>query len=128
REFMTDVDIKQYIKKLVGMYSPLKRRFILKICGKMATDLKTLNRKILVAYGELKDKQPIFVQLSIERLILLSRLDDTAFLKPRIFPSLKYFLKKGDEEQCLNEIKHLFHSLRELIGIKVIVSISIENP
>ena len=36
------------------------------------------------------------LELSFERLALLARLDDTALLSHRVFPALRYFLRRGE--------------------------------
>lgn len=126
--FMEDDEIKKYIDKINGMYVQCKKKFLLRICGNLVNDIETLNQKILYAYNCLNGSYPILVQLSFERLILLSRLSNTAFLQPKIFPSLKMYLRKGDERQCMDDIDQVLLSMKEFVGIKVIITLSIEYP
>lgn len=128
KQFMEDIEIKNYIDKVHNMYKQCKKRFVLRVCGKLATDLDTLNKKIHTAYECLPERQPILVQLSFERMILLAQREDTVFLKPRVFPSVLYHVQKDFEDQCLSEITQLLDILRQFVDIRVVVSLSIENP
>ena len=38
----------------------------------------------------------ILVELTFERLSMLACLDDTALLSHRVFPALKYFVRRGE--------------------------------
>lgn len=55
-------------------------------------------------------------QVSYERLMLLCRLPDSIFLRPWVYPALKYFLRRGDEELCRQEIAKLVYSIQEFSG------------
>jgi hypothetical protein len=50
----------------------------------------------------------ILLETSYERICLLSTLDDSIFLSPNIYPSVKYFLRPGDEDLCKHELLKLF--------------------
>jgi hypothetical protein len=54
--------------------------------------------------------------VSYERLMLLCRLPDSIFLRPWVYPALKYFLRRGDEELCRQEIAKLVYSIQEFSG------------
>ena len=45
------------------------------------------------------------------RLVLLSNLPDSVFLKSNVYPALKYYLRRGDEGLCQQELEKLLSQL-----------------
>ena len=64
---------------------------MLKIVGKLATDMEMLNEKVLFV-EKLLPGTPLLLEVSYERLVLISRLPNSAFLRPWVYPALKYFI------------------------------------
>jgi hypothetical protein len=126
--YITEEALTSKISSLQRLYQASKTLFVLKLSGKLAPNLATLNEKILFAFGLLKRNEPVLVELSYERMKILSSLSDSCFLHPRIYPSLKYYIRQGDEENAQSEIFELLKSLKEFAGIKIVVSISIQKP
>lgn len=118
--------LSQKIASLQRLYTD--KIFILKLSGKLAPNLSILNEKILYCFGLLKKNEPVLVDLSSERMQLLSGLSDSCFLHPRIYPSLRYYIRQGDEEQAQGEIRTLLTSIKQFTGIKVVISISLQKP
>lgn len=127
-EYVADDVVKMKVSSLQKLYAVSKHQFILKLSGKLAPNLATLNDKILFAFGLLSREEPVLVELSYERMKLMAGLPESCFLHPRIYPSLKYFIRLGDEEHSQSEIRALLNVLKEFAGIKVVVSISIQKP
>jgi hypothetical protein len=126
-EFLSDEEIKKHIDNIRSSY-PTGRQFVMRLSGRLANNIDILNNKILLAHTLLKQGEPILVSVSYERLVLLADLDNSCFLKPRIFPAMKYYLRKDDEQLCLQEMTQLIRVLQEFQGIKAVFSISIETP
>jgi len=66
--------------------------------------------------------------VSFERLVILAKLEDTCFLKPRVYPSVKYFMKKGEEKIALDELMQAFAPMKAFTDMKMLVSIYLEKP
>eukprot|EP01090_Pellita_catalonica_P020906 TRINITY_DN7683_c0_g1_i1.p1 TRINITY_DN7683_c0_g1~~TRINITY_DN7683_c0_g1_i1.p1 ORF type:complete len:536 (-),score=55.00 TRINITY_DN7683_c0_g1_i1:5-1612(-) len=127
-EFLSDDAIRSGIEKIKSQYSKLgDKRFILKILGKLAVDIPQLNTKSLLC-ASLLSGTPILMEVSYERLILLSELEDSIFKNPWVYPSLRYFLRQGDEELFLTEMATLFQSISLFKGIQIVLTISISRP
>jgi hypothetical protein len=127
-DYIADDVLKAKIGSLQRLYNASKHLFVLKLSGKLAPNLATLNDKIMFAYGLLQRSEPVLVELSYERMKLLASLPESCFLHGRIYPSLKYYIRQGDEENSKEEIKLLLNLLKQFSGIKVVVSISIQQP
>ena len=82
----------------------------------------------IILHVQSKTPSRVIVQVSFERLMILSRLENSCFLKPRIYPSVKYvsffpnfhlfikfyryFMKKGAEKVALDELMQVFAALK----------------
>eukprot|EP01087_Luapelamoeba_hula_P012798 TRINITY_DN3610_c1_g3_i1.p1 TRINITY_DN3610_c1_g3~~TRINITY_DN3610_c1_g3_i1.p1 ORF type:complete len:677 (-),score=102.42 TRINITY_DN3610_c1_g3_i1:39-1796(-) len=124
--FLSDEAITAEVQRLLGLY-PQGAKFVLKILGKLATDIDVLNAKALLI-EKLLPGYPILFELSYERLVLVSRLNESVFLRPWVYPALKYYLRKGDESLCIDELKKLFRSVQPFTGIQLVLTISINRP
>lgn len=127
-EYVSKDAIKTKVEALQKLYTASKKLFILKLSGKLAPNLATLNELILFSFGLLKRNEPVLVELSYERLKLLAGLEDSCFLHPRIYPGLKYYIRQGDEKTAEEEITALLTTLKEFAGIKVVVTLSLQSP
>lgn len=127
-EYVSQDTVKTKVEALQKLYTASKKLFILKLSGKLAPNLATLNGLILYSFGLLQRNEPVLVELSYERLKLLAGLEDSCFLHPRIYPGLKYYIRHGDEKTAEDEIKALLTTLKEFAGIKVVVSLSLQAP
>lgn len=127
-QYVSQETITTKVEALQKLYTASKRLFVLKLSGKLAPNLATLNELILFTFGLLKRSEPVLVELSYERLKLLAGLEDSCFLHPRIYPSLKYYIRTGDEKTAETEITSLLTILKEFAGIKVVVSLSVQSP
>lgn len=126
-QFLSDDEIRAHLERIRASY-PTGRQFVMRLSGRLARDMAALNAKILLAHRLLVQGEPILVSVSFERLVLLADLPDSCFLKPRIFPAMKYYLRKDDEHLCYQEMTQLLRVLQEFQGIKTVFSISIETP
>jgi hypothetical protein len=61
-------------------------------------------------------------------LMLLCRLPESIFLHSWTYPALKYFLRRGDEEQCREEIIKLIDSIQEFSDIQLVITLSVSRP
>lgn len=124
-EFVTTEDIDNQLQKIKLSY-PKGCEYIIKISGKLSNDMDILNN--LIQYVQSKTTSRIIVSVSFERLVILSKLEDTCFLKPRIYPSVKYFMRKGEEKIALDELMQAFAPMKEFTDMKMLVSIYLEKP
>eukprot|EP00698_Gefionella_okellyi_P013133 TRINITY_DN3582_c0_g1_i1.p1 TRINITY_DN3582_c0_g1~~TRINITY_DN3582_c0_g1_i1.p1 ORF type:complete len:509 (-),score=102.28 TRINITY_DN3582_c0_g1_i1:437-1963(-) len=125
-QFASDGEIKATVNHILSIYDP-SMRFVLKVCGRLCNDIAMFNEKLAFIETVLK-LGPIVVELSYDRLIALSQLQDTALLRGRFYPSVKMFVRPGDEAQCLRELQELLSALKAIEGIQVIVTLSLERP
>jgi len=100
----------------------------LKVTGRMSDDMVTLNTLILNVHSKTTPSTLIMIQVSYERLVVLVKLQNSCFLKGRIYPNVKYYLKKGDESQCMEEFTRTFRALKSFSGLKLVISLAIELP
>ncbi|ELR14028.1 emp24/gp25L/p24 family protein [Acanthamoeba castellanii str. Neff] len=136
KALLSDEAIEKEILRLQSLYPPghkarLARsppgHFVLKILGKLTTDMEALNAKVHFV-EKLLPATPILIEVSYERLMLLCRLPDSIFLRPWVYPALKYFLRRGDEELCRQEIAKLVYSIQEFSGIQLVITLSVSRP
>jgi hypothetical protein len=101
---------------------------VLKVTGKVATDMEQLNGRVLFVES-LVHSVPILLELSFERLISISHLSNSVFLRPRIYPAVKYYLQQGEEERCLEDLKRLTEAIQQFKGLPLMVSLILQqNP
>ena len=66
--------------------------------------------------------------MSFERLHLIGRQPNSVLYKGNVYPSVKYFVRAGDEAQCEQELGFLLSSLRDFTDIHLVVTLLIERP
>lgn len=71
---------------------------------------------------------PIVIEVSFERLLVLCQLENSIFKSSHVFPSLKYFLKAGEEDTCVSELEKLIETLQKYEGIQMMCSIAVDRP
>jgi hypothetical protein len=128
-KFVDDADIVHKIHYYRSIY-PARRHFVLKLTARGATDIASLNEKIVFASGHVPRETVLVIETTYERLCLLCRIRDDSgcFVRPNIFPGLKYFLKEGDEEQCIAELTRLFRELKAFSGLSMAVTLCVSPP
>lgn len=126
-DFLKDEEIAQRINYYKSLYPP-NRQFVLKVLGRMSMDMIVLNQKVLYIESLLGSDAVIVLETSYERLATICKLDNSVFLRPSIFPALKYFLRQGDEQQCKMEMTNLFDYLREFTNMQLMVTICVNRP
>jgi hypothetical protein len=124
-QFLKTEDIDAQLKHIRLTY-PKNIDYIIKISGKLVNDMEVMSQIVLDVHA--KTNARILVQVSVERLIILSKLPNSCFYKSRIYPSIKYFLVKGEEKLCLDDIIQVIGALKAFDGIKLAVSVSVEKP
>jgi hypothetical protein len=97
-DFISDENIKKNIvaaqtqamkkDKNVKINNSNVFKFLLKISGNLAKDIKKLNEKLKFILSVFL-KNPILLELTFERLAEISLLDDTILFNRRIHPSVK---------------------------------------
>lgn len=80
--------------------------YILKLEGKICTDMEKLNER--VEFITKLHKGPTVLECTYDRLILVSRLPNSVFQCPYVYPAVKYYFKSGQEEDCIQEMER-FH-------------------
>lgn len=124
--FIENTELAKRVAHIKALFPP-NRQFVLKVLGKLAADIHVLNEK--VKYVEsLIAGSTLILEASYERLCLLCELEDSVFLRPSVFPSLKYYLREGDEERCKNELLNLFQYLKSFSGIQLMVTFCVSKP
>lgn len=65
-------------------------QFVLRVSTRVAMDLETLNEKLHLVLSNLTNGEPMLVNSTFDRIIYLAQLENSIFLKPRVYPCLKY--------------------------------------
>eukprot|EP00047_Mylnosiga_fluctuans_P007656 m.254736 g.254736 ORF g.254736 m.254736 type:complete len:580 (-) comp19109_c0_seq1:69-1808(-) len=97
------------------------------LLGGLAADMAELTRKIRVVEKATENPR-IIVELTHERLAALAALDDSALLSDRVFPAVKYFVRRGEELQCHHDLVGTISELACYRGIHVAVTLAMERP
>ena len=70
----------------------------------------------------------MFVELSFERLYQLSQLQASVLLRARVFPAVRYFLPRGSEEECVEELSLLLQALQTISDMVMAVVLVVDHP
>lgn len=124
--YVENDQLQKRIENIKSLYPP-NRNFVLKILGKLAPEVNELNEKAKFVENLVRGGT-LILEASYERLCLLCELEDSIFLRPSVFPALKYFLREGDEEQCESELTNLFQYLKSFTGIQLMVTFCVCKP
>ncbi|KYQ91746.1 hypothetical protein DLAC_07532 [Tieghemostelium lacteum] len=123
--FLSDQEIKDNLLQFQSYY-PKNKKFVLKVSAKGSNDIETINEKAKMISNQLKG-YPILLEVTVERLNEIAKLNDSAFLMGKIYPALKYYLKRGDEELFIKDIQRLLTLLRQFSDIQSAVTIVVER-
>eukprot|EP00002_Diphylleia_rotans_P033623 TRINITY_DN7167_c0_g1_i2.p1 TRINITY_DN7167_c0_g1~~TRINITY_DN7167_c0_g1_i2.p1 ORF type:complete len:427 (+),score=88.00 TRINITY_DN7167_c0_g1_i2:371-1651(+) len=126
-DFVADEKIRSDLEKIKATY-PAGRHYVVRVSGKLANDIAKLNEKILFVESLLPEKCRILLDISFERLIAIAELPNTALLKSRIYPSVRYYVPRDGEQQCIDEIQSLIRSLASIDGIQLVVTLCVDRP
>eukprot|EP01133_Synstelium_polycarpum_P016619 gene16619-19742_t len=102
------------------------RKFALKVMAKGTDEIGSINQKVIYISNLLKG-YPILVEVTVERLNLLGRLPSSCFLLGKVYPALKYFIKRGDESIFVKDMHRLLAVLGEYQGIQAVITIALER-
>eukprot|EP01116_Phalansterium_solitarium_P001763 TRINITY_DN11581_c0_g1_i1.p1 TRINITY_DN11581_c0_g1~~TRINITY_DN11581_c0_g1_i1.p1 ORF type:complete len:422 (+),score=103.88 TRINITY_DN11581_c0_g1_i1:59-1324(+) len=125
-EFVSDEVLTERVRYFKSLY-PTNREFVVKMLGKLSLDMPGLNAKAKHVISLLPQSVLLF-ETSYERLVHLCHLPDSVFTHPHIYPALKYYLRRGDEEQCKQELIELFKHLKAFSGVQLMVTLCISRP
>ncbi|EFC44668.1 predicted protein [Naegleria gruberi] len=126
-QFIPDQHILHSIKETMKLI-PKDKNVIIRVNGKLVEDMVTLNRKVNLILANVPKDNPIVLELSFDRVVQLSKLDDTCLLNPRIHPSVQIFLQKGIEKQTALELNNAFLILKQITNLTIIVRIVVSRP
>ncbi|KAF2070766.1 hypothetical protein CYY_007914 [Polysphondylium violaceum] len=124
--YLTDNEIKDQVNQIQSYY-PKNKKFVLKVIARGSTDIVTINEKVNYISKELLRGYPILLEVTLERLGMIAQLPNSAFLSTKVYPALKYFLKKGDESMFIQDVNKLLSVLRVYSGIQSVVTIAMER-
>ena len=125
--FVSDAQLRREVAQLTAHY-PDGCRFVVRLVAGLATDPAILNAKVRLVDELLEATCPIWLEASFERLLHLCALDDSALLRPRVFPAISVYLAPGVEESAEVQIANLVDALREYRGVQLIVILSVDRP
>lgn len=117
RTLQSDEYLAREVVRLRALH-PRDGKFVLRMVPKSCTELEALNATAL-AVQRLVPDLPLLLEATVERLLVLSSLTDSVFLKGNVYPAVKYFLQAGFEEQCVSELRSLFVRLTQFKGAKL---------
>eukprot|EP00471_Norrisiella_sphaerica_P012421 CAMPEP_0184503486 /NCGR_PEP_ID=MMETSP0113_2-20130426/51919_1 /TAXON_ID=91329 /ORGANISM="Norrisiella sphaerica, Strain BC52" /LENGTH=574 /DNA_ID=CAMNT_0026892989 /DNA_START=122 /DNA_END=1847 /DNA_ORIENTATION=- len=131
RTFQSRHTLERQLAKFqsIAARNPNKRKYVVQFqCGLVPKqDIAKLNQ-ILKSLEQLVQKGcPVLVNMPFDRMVDLSNLEDTVFLKGRVFPCLKGYMMKGSEIETVDEIRQVLSALRDIARIKLIMDLVVER-
>jgi hypothetical protein len=84
--------------------------------------------KLLFSLEKKFPRGPILVELPFDRLIDVCLLEDSALVKGRLYPCVRYFLKHGEENMFVEEMNQLVQALNVFKDIQLTMVISLDMP
>lgn len=118
--------LKGELDRLKSLH-PKGRKFVLKVLPKACTDMENLN-KTLLAVQQMAQNLPVLVESTLERLMMLCEFGDSVFLKGNVYPSVKYFIVRGEEQVCVKDMKRFFLHVAQFKGIQVVLNLVFDYP
>jgi hypothetical protein len=82
----------------------------------------------LLALEQSLPKGPVIVELPFDRLIDLCLIEESAFLKGRLFACVRYFLKLGEESLFTSEFEQLTRALKTFKNMQMSIHLSLDDP
>ena len=126
-EFISNEEIQQSFKLFhTQMQNREDLSFVLKLEGKACSDMEKLNER--VEFISQIYKGPTVLECTYDRLILVSRLPNSVFQVPSVYPAVKYYFKAGHEEVCLAEMEKFQRNIMlEFEGLAAACTIVLET-
>jgi hypothetical protein len=119
-EFITDARI------VAACANAEAARAILRVQGKLASDVQQLNAKVLTAAAV--SKTIVIAEMSHDRLIQLAALPDSCVLSRRVLPAVRYFLQRGEEKKCHQDLVATIAELSSFSEVQLYVTLCVERP
>jgi hypothetical protein len=91
------------------------------------TNIGELNQRILYL-TQIANNHSIIVEASPDRLILLLSLEESCFLNPRTYPSLKYYLQAGEESKFLADLSNVLEIVGAISGLTMALTLGLSAP
>ena len=125
--FLSDEEIQEHLRVFKQqMQNRDDLSYILKLEGKACTDMVQLNER--VKFINKLYNGPTVLECTYDRLILVSRLSDSVFQCPYVYPAVKYYFKSGQEDDCLQEMDKFQRNIAiEFEGIAAMCTIVLER-
>lgn len=130
-EFVKERVIDEQLAAFESRLPPADRfSYVLQLnCGLVPKDgIPQLNRTLRGVEEGLRKGSVIVANMPVDRLLDLCELEDTALLRGRVFPAVKYYLAPGEESRCSEELKELMGAVRDIEGIRVVLDVVLEKP
>eukprot|EP00301_Raphidiophrys_heterophryoidea_P000623 c10311_g1_i3.p1 GENE.c10311_g1_i3~~c10311_g1_i3.p1 ORF type:complete len:391 (-),score=76.36 c10311_g1_i3:807-1928(-) len=124
--YLTRDEIDSAIEDYRELYGQ-GNKFILKLNARLATKLMELNDLVEFVARQMEGSI-VLVEASYERLLLLCRRENSAFLRPHVFPALRVYIARGEEPQAKEQIVKLIAMLEEFRGIEMAITINVDQP
>eukprot|EP00696_Hemimastix_kukwesjijk_P017592 gnl/Hemi2/6275_TR2153_c0_g1_i1.p1 gnl/Hemi2/6275_TR2153_c0_g1~~gnl/Hemi2/6275_TR2153_c0_g1_i1.p1 ORF type:complete len:458 (-),score=70.27 gnl/Hemi2/6275_TR2153_c0_g1_i1:75-1448(-) len=124
--WIADDALKNELLHYKSLY-PRDCQFLLKLNGGLANDMNVLNSKVKMLLA-VAPGLPFLVETSIERICSLAQLPDSCLLHRRVHPSVRYYLRTGDEALCVRELTDMFTVLRQIQQLHVVLVLCVEPP
>jgi hypothetical protein len=124
--FVSDAQLRREVAQLTQHF-PRDCRFVVRLVAALATDPVVLNAKVRLVDELLHATCPLWLEASFERLLALCALEDSALLRPRVFPALSAFLAPGEEDIALGQIARLVDALRSFVGVQLIAILVVDR-
>jgi len=99
----------------------------LRINGKLATNIETLNAKVKFAVQN-TNNNTVLLELSFDRIDALSKLPDSVLLNPLVYPSVHIYIQKGNEDRDVAELKKSLQPLKQFSNLQIVVTLGICRP
>jgi hypothetical protein len=109
---------------------PRNKNYILRLNGKLTREIELLNTKIrrVLQHQRSTGENPILLELSYDRIMELSRLQDTVLLDSLVYPSIHVYIQHGNEEQDAQELERAYGILKGISNMQVVIRLVISRP
>ncbi|CEP02694.1 hypothetical protein PBRA_002661 [Plasmodiophora brassicae] len=117
------------LRKIENLF-PSELSFILDIKGGALPSFSHVAQlnALLLHIEQVTRRCLIIVDLAYDRLIDFAHIPNSALLKGRIFPGVRYHLVRGEEETAVAELTQLITTMRDFSRIQLIFTLSFDRP
>lgn len=127
KALIPEATLCEQLQEISQRFEKEQKRFVLNVSARITTDIAGINQRVEALLRVSDPLLRITLEATYERLILLSALDNSVLLNPRVFPSIGYTLVPGQEATCLAELGRAVQSLSQIDGIQLVLTLNVPS-